>query len=223
MGESTKVILSLILGIAGVVGAIAWIPGPTDPLTWPLRIGGPVVALLALGMIIKLQFRSDLAFDYLRKHQGDYQNHHDFCFTCESTAVDGIAYVEVGFQNQRDEQCLGHLQLRHFPERWQDVPTLDVIEFEIDCAPAAYGLATCAVAVPKKLQGKYQRFRIRASAEFPNGTGRKLRFYDGIFARVPTWMLEFPVDVADDLPDSAQPEIQTLWKLGDSPLESVPS
>lgn len=223
MGESSKLIFCLILGVASVASCIVWIPDPGPPsvLTWPLRIGWPIVALAALGMVLKLQLRVDLAEDYLLQQWGRYRNHRDFCYNCRAAAVDGIACVELGFQNQRDQPCLVRIQLQHATSR-STLPTLEAIEFEIDCAPAAFGLAKSAFALPKRLQGKFQRFKVNLSVEYTDGRGQKLRFHDGVFLRGHTAWLELPVDVAGELPESSPPpEVRTLWKLGDPPLQSV--
>lgn len=112
MGESTKAVCALVLIVAIIAAAIAWTAPQPGTIMLGFRIGGPVVALIALGLLLKLHFRADLAYDYLRKCTGTYFNRDGFCFAFTATTADGIAYLEAFFQNQRDVPCLGRIALR---------------------------------------------------------------------------------------------------------------
>jgi hypothetical protein len=97
------------------------------------------------------------------------------------------------------------------------------------------------IAVDKKYQGNRQPFEVGASVEFPNGIGKRLRYAGGIavtknakfgnpfqtgltvaaaltghiyLAGAVTTKLMLPDQCAEDIPEM-QPEMETLWKLGD--------
>ena len=247
MGESTKAVTSVVL-IAGVIaGAIGWFSDRPDAVAWGLRIGGPTLAVLALGLIFKLQFRSDLARDYLREHARKYFNRDGFCFAFGSSKDNGVGYIEAYFQNQHDQPCIGRIALRPARGFLMGRVKIDAVTFEIACAPAAFGVARIAIPISEKVQGKRQAFDVGASVDYPNGKGQRLRFHDGIFLRANTNFgnslgttltiagaaagsivlskpanatIKLPVGVAEDIPDDLLPEINTLWQLGNPSLDN---
>lgn len=246
MGESTKSLLALILIIGTIGAAIAWTINPPDSVTWGFRIGCPMLAILALGLFFKLHFRADLAHDYLRDQVGTYFNRDGFCFSFVATETDGIAYMDAYFQNQYDSTCLGRIALRPVRGFFMGRAKFETITYEIECASGAFGVARIAIPVPTKLQGKRQSFEAGASVDYPKGKGQRLRFHDGVFLRTNTKFgntvgtaltiagaasgsivlsrpatvtVALPNDVSEDPPDNLVPEIVTLWKMGDPPLE----
>ena len=248
MGESTKAISALVLIVAAIAAALAWTVNQPDAATWAFRIGGPALALLTLGLILKLHFRDDLAHDYLRDRVGTYFNRDGFCFAFIATAVDGVAYMDVYFQSQYDQPCIGRIALRPVGQFLMSRAKMETIICEIECAPAALGVARIAIPVPEKLQGKRQSFEVGASVNYPDGKGQRLRFRDGVFIRSntnfgtsfgtaltiagaatgsivlskpATATVELPVGVTEEIPDNLEPEIKTLWKMGDPSLDHV--
>jgi hypothetical protein len=151
MGESTKAICAVMLIVGAIASAIAWTADQPDAVTWSFRIGGPTLALLALGLILKLHFRADLAHDYLRDRAGTYFNRDGFCFAFVATAADGIAYMDAYFQNQRDKPCVGRIALRPARGFLMGRTKIETITYEIECAPAAFGYARIAIPIPEKL------------------------------------------------------------------------
>lgn len=242
MGESTKAFSALVLIAAAIAAILAWFTDQPDAATWAFRIGGPILALLALSLILNLHFRADLAHDYLGDRVGTYFNRDGFCFAFISTAVDGVAYMDAYFQSQRDQPCVGRLVLRPARQFLMGRTKIETITYEIECAPAAFGVARIAIPVPEKLQGKRQSFEVGASVNYPDGKGQRLRFRDGVFIRSntnfgysfgtaltvagaatgsivllkpATVTVKLPVGVTEDIPDNIVPEINTLWKMGD--------
>lgn len=126
---------------------------------------------------------------------------------------------------------------------------INTLLFEIPCKPAAFGVASLPIPLPEEVQGTAQRFEIGASVTYPEGKGRRLRFKDGIFLRANTdfkdalasttkavnmmtlsfvslalsspahMVVVLPDEVTEDLPDEIEPDIETIWKLGDPPLQ----
>jgi hypothetical protein len=249
MSVSIKAVCALVLFVASTLAVLMWLMDRPNATIWFFRVGAPIAALTALAVILKLHFRADLAVDYLRKHTGSYFNRDGFCFAFDTTYTNGVAYLEAYFQNQRDTPCLGRIALRPARGFWMGRAKIEMITFELDCAPAAFGVAKIAVPLPQKLQGKRQSFEVGASVQHPEGKGQTLRFHDGIFIRTnakfgsgfttaltiagaaggtlvlsqpATVQIELPSGVAEDVPDDIAPEIRTLWKLGDPPLGDGP-
>jgi len=247
MGESIKAVCSLILIVAPLVGIGAWMQDQPGAIAWSFRIGSIIAPVLALGTILKLHFRADVAFDYLRKQAGTYFNRDGFCFALSAVAEDHIAYVVAHFQNQRDRPCRGRIALRPARGFFLGRANLDVIVFDIECAPAAFGMARLAVPLPENLQGKRQAFEVGASVDHLDEKGQTLRFHDGVFLRTNSNFgnpfgtavavagllggavvinqpakatIQLPIGVAESLEGSEMPEIVTLWKLGDPPLSA---
>ena len=250
MGESTKAACSLLIIVGIIAACLAWglvdRPGVT---AWGFRVGGPIVAILALGLLLKLHFRADLAHDYLHDLVGKYFNRDGFCFSFMVTPIDGIAYMDAYFQSQYDEPCVGRIVLKpayDLLKRW----TIEAIAYQIECGPAAFGFARIAIPVPSRLQGKQQPFKVGVSVKYPNGKGQRLRFHDGVFIRTDSnfknWYgtaltgvgaatgsfvlttpalarVKLPVGVAEAIPSDRVPEVKTLWRIGDpSPQTGVP-
>lgn len=154
MGESTKSVLALLMIVGVIAAALAWTADRPDTTTWGFRIGGPVTAILALGLILKLHSRADLERDYLRPLTGTYFNRDGFCFAFVVTAVDGIAFMDAYFQTQYDKPALGRIAMRPARGFFMTRANLDAITFEIECPPAGFGFARIAIPIPQELQGK---------------------------------------------------------------------
>lgn len=246
MGESVKAMSALGMFVGVIAAVIAWFTDRPDAITWGFRLGGPALALLGLGLILKLHFRADLAPDYLRDHFQRYFNRDGFCFALIGTEIEGIAYMDAYFQNQYDQPCFGRIAARPARGFLMGRVKIETIIFEIECAPGGFGFARIAIPIPQELQGKRQSFEVGAFVHFANGKGRRLRFHDGVFLRSDsdfgnsvgtallvagaatgaivlkkpaTTTVELPFGVAEDLPENLEPEIRTLWRLGDPPLE----
>jgi hypothetical protein len=249
MGESTKAVCGLLM-IVGVIAAwLAWTADRPDETTWGFRIGGPIMAILALGLFLKLQFRADLEHDYLRPLTGTYFNRDGFCFAFVVTAVDGIAFMDAYFQTQYDRPSLGRIALRPAASGFfMTRAKIDSMTFEIECPPAGFGFARIAIPIPEKLQGKRQSFEVGASVRYPEGKGRRIRFHDGLFLRSnadfgnsfgtaltvvgaatgsivlskpATATIDLPSGVTEDIPYNLASETKILWQMGEPALENV--
>jgi hypothetical protein len=245
MRESIKAVCTLLFMIAACVAGVMWFEDRPNQTTWWLRIGSTALALLSVGVLLKLHFRADAAPDYLRQVAGNYFNRGGFCFAFTTSLRDGICYLEAYFQNQQDQPCVGRIALRPARGFFLGRAKIDTITFEVHSEPAGFGVSRIPVPLTKEVQGKRQSFEVGASVHYPQGKGRKLRFRDGIFLRAnsqfgnsfataltvagalggsivltkpATTTIVLPTGVAEELPANAKPEIFTLWKLGDPPL-----
>ena len=152
MGESVKSVCAVVLIVASIAAAIAWVTDAST-LTWCFRILGPLLALGALGMILKLHFRPDLADDYLRRQTGNYFNRDGFCFAFTATAEAGVCHLNAYFQNQYDQPCVGRIAIRPARGFFLGRANIEAITFEVNCDQAAYGVASIAIPLPQKLHG----------------------------------------------------------------------
>jgi hypothetical protein len=245
MGESFKAVCALVLVVAALIAAVAWSDDQPNSTTWIARGVASFVAVLALVVLLKVHFRADLVPDYLWAAAGKYFNRDGFCFALNATVVDGVGYLVVSFQNQYDRQCRGQIGIRPARGFWMTRSEIQTIALEIDCAPAGFGVARVAIPLIREVQGKKQTFEVGASVEYSRGARRRLRFRDGVFLRAnsefgnafataifvtgalcgrviltspatTTFML--PNGAAQELSGVDRPEVETLWKLGDSPL-----
>ncbi len=249
MRETIKIICVLVLMVGAVAAALSWADERPDALQWSLRIGAPVFVLVSLVLFLKIHFRADLAHDYLREYASTYFNRDGFCFSFSISKIDGIAYMDAYFQNQRDQPCIGRIALRPALGFFLTRSKIDIFTFWIKCAPGAFGYTRLAIPIPEKLQGKSQSFEIGASVEYPEGKGKQLRFFDGMIVRhntnfgntlgtvlvaagaltgtivlpgsPPKITVTLPADVAEVIPYDIEPETTTLWRLGDPPLEKA--
>jgi hypothetical protein len=248
MGESTKSVCAILMIVGAVAAAVAWTADRPDATTWGFRVGGPITAILAFGLILKLHFRADLEHDYLRPITGTYFNRDGFCFAFVANAVDGVAFVDAYYQSQRDTPSVGRIALRPARGFFMTRAKIESITFEIECPPAGFGVARIAIPLHEELQGKRQSFDVGASVRYPDGKGRRIRFCDGVFLRSNTnfgdsfgnaltiasaatgsialsrpasTTIDLPLGVAEDIPENIPPEIKKLWRLGDPPLPTA--
>jgi hypothetical protein len=248
MREAVKVLCVVVFLFAVPTAVIVWTDDRPSFTVSVLKYACPVLSVLAIVIFLKLHFRRDEAHDYLREHVGAYFNRGGFCFGFRPTAVDGVCWLEAYFQNQHERPCIGRIAIRPARGFFLGRAKIDTIAVEINCEPAAFGVARIAVPIPANLQGKRQSFEVGASVDYPQGKGRRLRFRDGIVLRAnanfgnafgtaltvagaltgqivistpATTTLELPAAVAEDVPDGLGPKISTLWKLGDPPLRDV--
>jgi len=241
MGESTKAVCVVVFAAACLVTPLVWlIDQQPGPITWSFRLGCPVVGALAIGLLLILHFRADVVPDYLYIEVGKYFNRDGFCFAFRAVPVDGVCYLLAYFENQHDQPCRGRIVLRPARGFWLRRAKIENITFEINCEPAAFGFVRIVLPLAKELQGKRQLFDVGASAHYPNGQGRRLRFRDGVFLRTNCNFgdtfgtglivagavlekprkakIELPVGVTEDVPEGLKPETRTLWRLGAPPL-----
>ena len=248
MGESVKSFCALLMIAGSGVAAVVWTAEPPDAATWAFRIGAPLTVILALGLILKLEFRADRERDYLRALAGSYFNRDGFCFAFVVTAVDGVAHLHAYFQSQRDKPSVGRIALRPARGFFLTRAKIDAITFEIDCPPAGFGFARIAIPIPENLQGKRQSFEVGASVRYPEGKRRRVRFRDGVFLRANTEFgdsfgaglvivgaatgsivlskpamvkMNLPLGVAEEIPNALAPEVTTLWRLGDPAMDNI--
>jgi len=187
MGESTKAVCAFLIMVGVVAAVMAWAMEQPNATTWGFRIGGPAIAILALGLILKLHSRPDLETDYLRCVARTYFNRDGFCFAFVVNSVDGIAVMDAYFQSQYDRSSIGRIALRpargFFMTRARIGGRIGAITFEVECPPGGFGHARIPIPLAENLQGKRQSFEVGASVQYPDGKGRRIRFHDGVFLR----------------------------------------
>jgi hypothetical protein len=246
MREALKVLCVVVFMFAAPAAALGWFDRADGAVSLFLRYGCPVLAVLGIAGFLRIHFRADLAPDYLHHHVGTYFNRGGFCFGFRTSVVGRICYLEILFQNQQDEPCVGCIALRPARGFFLGRANMEPIAIEIRSEPAAFGTAKVGFSIPSELQGKRQSFEVGASVHYPSGKGHTLRFRDGIVLRANSdfgnafataltvvgalsgsivWttparvMLDLPSGVVQDGADGYGPEIRTLWKLGDEPRE----
>jgi hypothetical protein len=247
MREFAKVMCVVVIMICGVWTALAWGDDHPTSLTKALRYILPAVCAFALIGFLAIHFRMDEAPDYLYQLGGTYFDRDGFCFLFDSIEEDGVCFIRAVFQNRRDTPCVGRIALRPAKD-FISTAKIEAIGFEIECLPAAFGVAKVPVPLARAYQGKKQRFEVGASVEHPNDKGRTLRFRNGLTLRHNTdfkskvitgfmvvgalagsivWYkpgrmaVTLPEGVSESVPPGVRPEVKTLWKLGDPELPLV--
>jgi hypothetical protein len=248
MRETLKVFSVVVFMFAAPATAVAWTDERPSFAVSLLKYACPILSVLAIASFLKLHFRADMVPDYLRQQFRTCFNRGGFCFAFRPTSVDGVCYLEIYFQNQQDKPCTGRIALRPALGFFLGRAKMETVAIEIICEPAGYGVARVAVSVPAQLQGKKQSFEVGSCVNYPNGKGRTLRFRDGIVLRAnsdfgnttgtalaiagaltgqivyvspATVAFELPGGVAEEVSAQLKPEIKTLWKLGDPPLQAL--
>jgi len=254
MRELAKVLCVVILLFGAPLAAIAWFDDKSDfpkPVILFLKFGCPILCALAIGLFLKMHFRADEVPDYLGPRVGTYFNRDGFCFAILPVVANGVCVFEVYFQNQYENRSVGRCALRPARGFFLGRAKMESIIVEVDCEPAAFGIARVAIPLPAELQGRRQSFEVGASVQYPEGKGRRLRFGDGVtlranskfgnafgvgltvagaltgqivYTRPASVTLDLPKCVAEDVTDRVRPApVDTLWSLGAPPLSEAGS
>jgi hypothetical protein len=244
MRETVKVVCVLFVIAAIMTSALAWADDRPNQTTWVLRLAPIAVAIFALIVFLRLHFQRDLAPDYLRSHCGTFFDRTGLCFAPLLEDMNGVCVLHTYFQNRYERPCVGRIALRPAKELFRR-PNMDTIAFEVNCDGGAFGLHRMAIGIPPKLQGRWVKFEVGASAQYPEGRGHMLRFRDGISLRADTQFkdaysrsvtiagafggaivlsrpasvkVKVPENVAEHVPAEIEPHIAILWRPGDEPL-----
>ncbi|MDB2685643.1 hypothetical protein N9Y42_00330 [Mariniblastus sp.] len=212
MRQSIKSVCILIGAIAFIVTLLFWLLDRPDSAVWTTRIVAPIVTAVAVGIIVFLNSKKDLAPDFLSEKFETFFNQNGFCFAFSTSVKDGIAYIEAYYQNQYANPCVGQIALLPARGFWMNRADVVTITFEIKCESGEFGCCRIPVAIPVELQGQNQRFDVNASVTFPDGTGKRLRFSDGTSGATTTLSLPNNVSNADVREDA---ETETIWEAGD--------
>ena len=249
MREFVKVLCVVTVIVAGIGAALAWFDDKPSGLTWAFRVGLPTVCLAALAGFLAIHFQRDKVPDYLYARVRSYFDRGGFCFAATAAVENGICFFYVWFQNRYERPCVGRVALRPARGLFQ-TRKFDAITFEIHADAAAFGVATIPVPIPVSCQGQRQKFEVGASVDYPEGKGQMLRFRDGLALRSnanfgnnfrtaltvagalgggivlykPASMtVSLPSGAAEEVPEDRKPQVTTLWKLGDPPLQPMAS
>jgi hypothetical protein len=170
--------------IAGVfIAVFAWTTDPAGPIAWSFRIGGPLLSVLSLAAILAMHFRADKAPDFLAKQVGRYFNRDGLGFAIVPSQIGDVAYLEAWFQNQYDRALHGQIAVRPSRGFFLTRAPIEAIVYDIQCPAGGFGVASIAIPIPAKLQGKKHQFEVGASVDYPDGKGHRLRFADGLQVR----------------------------------------
>lgn len=249
MREFIKVLCVVVLMVGLPGAAVAWSGDAPDLATWIWRVAAPIATFFALTIFLMIHFRPDAAKDFLGEKVGSrFFNRDGFCFALAVTERDGYAHLVVDFQNQFERACVGRVALRPARGFWMTRAQMDWIMLEIACPPAGFGVAMLPIAIPLELQGSRQSFDVGASAIYPEGKGKQLRFRDGIVIRSSAQFqnpmgdglfiagmatgqlvlsepakvtLDLPSGVETELPKALPLDLKVLWRLGDSGVPPV--
>lgn len=226
MRESIKSTLAFVIIVSMVATAVSWFMtgAVIDGRTWAWRICSPGSGVLAFLVFLKIHFRKDEVPDFLTRQCGNFFERDGFCFAIVPVVDAGRCFLNIYFQNRYANRSAATVMVA--PSRgFIFAAKLQRVVLEIDCAPAAFGVARCRWPVPAKYQGKKQSLDVAAKVRYPDGRGRLLRGRDGIYVgRVTNTLgiekpahieLRLPSEVENDQDDGAPEEtqIETLWEL----------
>jgi hypothetical protein len=246
MREFVRGVCCLVILAAIVAPALFWFADRPDAAVWLGRIGSPLAILAGFLCFYLARQPADEVPDYLFEAVGPYFDRGGFCFTFRLGVKDGSCYMHAYFQNRHGGPCRGRIALRPASSFFLTRPRFEAIAFDIECGPAAFGVASIPLPIPKKSQGKKQKFEVGASVEYPDGRGRRLRhrlatvvranskfgdaFRTGLVAAgalagmvvlssPASVVLHLPPDVAEDPPEGRDGVVETFWMLGDPPFD----
>lgn len=167
--------------IGGGGAAISWMP-LDDPgaALWSVRIVFTIVAVLGLVLFVVGLPPQDELPDHLRLlSKGKHFDQDGFAFLPACSARDGVGYLEILFQNQRDCKMIGCVVLQPHADSFRETGC-KAAYFEVYCEASAFGVARLPIAVPYDQQGQIHFFNVGVRVEFPGGKGGLLRFGRGL-------------------------------------------
>jgi hypothetical protein len=246
MREAAKVLAVVVFMFATPTAAVVWTDDQPSTAVMVLRYLCPVLAVLGIGTFLKIHFRADEVPDYLGRLNRKYFNRGGFCFALQPVVEDGTCYLQTHFQNQYDGTCTGRIALRPARGFFLGRADIEAILVEIHCEPATFGVNRIPIGVPLAVQGKKQSFEVGASVAYPNGKGCRVRFGDGLVIRAnsnfgnafgtaltvagamtgqivlsqpATITMVLPRGVVEHAPNGSPQKSQTIWRIGDPPLD----
>lgn len=230
----------LLAGIFGFFSIAMWLPSHVV-LThvWVLRIVFPAVLFGLIFIALRGKRGVDRAPDFLASMFQSRQECNGLCFACDLDVRDGVAFLDVYFQNRYGRPCKATVQVMlnvNFTVR----PT-SLVHATFEVQGGAFGIARVPMAIPVKWQGREAPVLINASCQYAGGHGEKLRVRGGQIVGSCTphplamiaaillggmgallirgepikGRLPFPGGVADEVPPNVKPEMETLWLPGD--------
>jgi hypothetical protein len=183
MRESFKAVLLLVVLVSATMALVVWLDDdPVGASVW-MTWGSTGTAVVSLALLLKIHFRKDDAPDYLSQYAANFFNRSGFAFAIDVIAIDGVAYGRVIYQNQFSGRCQARVALRPGQNFFLKRAAIETICFDIVCGPGEFGMAFMPLAIGAERQGKKQTFEVGASARYPDGSRRQLRFRDGIMLR----------------------------------------
>ena len=107
MNESIKAVCVVMIMAAAITAAIAWGFDKPNTTTWLFRTIPLAIGIVAVAVLLRLEWRRDLAPDLLFQQVGKYFERNGFCFQLLPSAVDGKCVFLMLFQNRHERECIG--------------------------------------------------------------------------------------------------------------------
>lgn len=242
MRESIKTILVLIIIVCSIViASMLFLPQGPGPARdrWFILSAAAIIGGPALVLFLRMHFTRDLVPNYLSQHAREFFDRDGLCFAPTIEQSQGLCYLTVYFKSRYERPSQAHIRIR--PRKGLlGRAKIDPVEVHIPCGPAAFGIARILWAIPAKYQGKKHEFEVGATVHYPGGKGKMVRFRDGKVIRTSAKFrnvahtglsiaglltgsfvlfspasitIPLPFDVAEERPDDASAEIETLWDL----------
>lgn len=246
MRSFIQLLCVLMLGVAGIGGAFAWLEHRPNNLVWVFRIGAIALALISIAILLAMDWRKDLVRDYLHERFGNYFERNGLCFMAVVAMRGGVCYFDLYFQNRFERPCNAKIALRPAGssgarKNWECY----LLTYDISCPPAGVGIASIPIYISAALRGSELKFDIGATVKYPDGKGRMLRFRDAAMLRAnvefrnryyqmltilglcgavwvnlrqPQLYVCLPQDINEELPPTTEQTTKILWRLDDLPL-----
>ncbi len=245
MTDGAKVLAGFIGVICGIIAFVMWTDDRPSDQAWWTMVGFATATVVCIGLCC-IPRPADKAPDYLFELISDRPLDKDeLCFSFTSTVREGVWYLQLWFQNQRDAACEAVIGLSAREEIFGG--DRRSVAFKIDCPGGGFGVAAVPLPAPQQFYGSAMTFQVGATVERASGWGKRVRFRQGmhisteatfgsgfetglqiagLFAGAivtksrTTLTLDVPVDVQQSLPQDDDPTVTVLWEMGQPPLET---
>lgn len=248
MSTSLKAVVQLALILVAIAAGAFWaLPDRPDGIIWTLRIALPLVAILLGWLLWRDSRRKDLVPDFLRELAPGYFERDGLCFTFVPRMSFGIWWLDVYFQNRYDKLCETRIILQA-PRKsfWFGRLPLPGIDVSVCCDGGAFGVVKVPWPIPLSIQGKRVTCEIAAHTRYPQGSGKMLRFREGLrvgtpgsdvgraavtgglllvgvirISRPASLTMQLPVGVAEAVPSGVHMTTEIIWRP-DLPTHAFP-
>lgn len=163
MNSNLRSILGIILVGLFLYSVFAW--SDTAHSSPEVRIPCTLLAIGILAILIKAEFKNDLAPNFLGNNRRAILERDGFCFIPVITEN----AVIIHFQCKYDSPCSATVILQPKNPTLSQFPT----NFRIECDKGAAGIATFPVDLEKRLT---MELDVHVSISHPQGKGRMIRF-----------------------------------------------
>jgi hypothetical protein len=181
MHEKRNFLLVIVLVVAVLWAAIAWLLLANAPLLWPQRLVSlAIVAAAAAWLVFAFRFEDKLPNHLKQKLGRMYYEADGLSFMPMIRSMGSQAELAVYYQNRYENPAQAIVHLRPPEDSFIIRPGMRDVHFAFRASGGDFGVIHQPIAVPRHLQGEVIEVLLAAVSFYPRSHGARLRGEAGI-------------------------------------------